>query len=129
MPRRSGWRVCSTPGCPEFSDRGGKCDEHRREADQRRGTARQRGYTREHETRFRPAVLARDPICVCPGCNQCTIPGECCDRASVHADHWPIDRRDLVAQGLDANDPKHGRGLCPHCHGSATAQHQGPWFT
>lgn len=112
MPRRAGWRVCSTPGCPEFSQ-GGRCDGCRSEAEQRRGTARQRGYGRGHETRFRPAVLARDPLCAI-----------CRARPSVHADHHPLSRRELVAQGLDPDDPKHGRGLCQQCHARETALHQ-----
>lgn len=117
MPSRTAWRVCSTPGCPEFTNQGGRCDDHRREAEQRRGSARQRGYGKGHETRFRPGVLARDPVCVL------------CDNApSVHADHWPLDRRELTARGLDPDDPKHGRGLCGPCHSSETAQHQpGGW--
>jgi 5-methylcytosine-specific restriction protein A len=124
MPRRTRWTVCSVPGCPDFTDRGGKCPDHRVEAEQARGTARQRGYGREHETRFRPAVLARDPVCVCPGCPKCTEAGDHCTRPSIHADHWPIDRRQLVQQGLDPNDPRHGRGLCGPCHASSTAQLQ-----
>jgi len=121
MPRRTGWRVCSTPGCPEFSDRGGKCDDHRREAEQRRGTARQRGYGGGHETRFRPGVLARDPICVCPGCPMCSDADSACGRDSEHADHWPLSKRELILRGLDHNDPARGRGLCGLCHASSTA--------
>lgn len=112
MPRRAGWRVCSTPGCPEFSH-GGRCDGCRAEAEQRRGTARQRGYGRGHEVRFRPGVLARDPVCVL-----------CGKAPSVHADHHPLSRRELVARGQDPDDPKHGRGLCQPCHAKETAQHQ-----
>ena len=128
MPRRTGWRVCSTPGCPEFSDKGGKCDDHRREAEQRRGTARQRGYGRQHEQRFRPAVLARDPHCVCT--DDSHGHGQPCGRPSVHADHWPLSRRELVTAGEDPNDPKHGRGLCQPCHAKETANNpdqQGGW--
>ena len=116
MPRRTGWRVCSTPGCPEFSQ-GGKCDDHKREAEQRRGSARQRGYGRGHEQRFRPGVLAKDPMCVLCG----TAP-------SMHADHHPLSRRELVERGLDPNDPQHGRGLCGPCHSKSTAEAQpGGW--
>jgi len=42
----------------------------------------------------------------------------------VHADHWPLSKRELVERGLDHNDPTRGRGLCGLCHASATAQHQ-----
>ncbi len=116
MSRRTGWRVCSTPGCPEYTQ-AGRCDGCRAEAEKQRGTARQRGYGREHEQRFRPGVLAKDPTCVL-----------CGQQPSVHADHHPLSRRELVEQGLDANDPRHGRGLCPSCHSRETARHQpGGW--
>jgi len=118
MPRRTGWRVCSVPGCPEFSQ-GGRCPEHRSEAEQRRGSARQRGYGKQHEQKFRPGVLAKDPTCVL-----------CHAAPSKHADHWPLSRRDLEAQGLDPDDPKHGRGLCGSCHSKETAnnpEQQGGW--
>lgn len=119
MSPRTRITVCTVPGCPEYTNRGGRCDGCRAEAEQRRGNARQRGYGRQHERRFRPAVLARDPICVLCG----TAP-------SVHADHHPLSRRELVQHGLDPDDPKHGRGLCSSCHSSETAKHQpGGWHT
>lgn len=115
--RRSGWRVCSKPGCPEWTDQGGRCPDHRQQAEAKRGSARQRGYGREHEQTFRPAVLARDRVCVL-----------CGKAPAVHADHHPLSRRELTEQGLDPNDPRHGRGLCGPCHSSETAQHQpGGW--
>lgn len=114
---RAAWAVCSVPGCPVFTQGGGRCDDCRSEAEQRRGSARQRGYGRGHETRFRPGVLARDPVCVL-----------CGQAPSVHADHHPMSRRELTDAGLDPNDPRHGRGLCQRCHSSETATHQpGGW--
>ncbi|TXS35732.1 holin [Streptomyces sp. or43] len=126
MARRAGWRVCSNPGCPEYTDQGSRCTEHRREAERKRGTAQQRGYGGQHRTRFRPAVLARDPNCACTDPSHGhAVP---CGQPSVHADHWPRSRRELTAQGLDPNDPQHGRGLCPPCHSSETAANQpGGW--
>ena len=118
MARRRAYAVCSVPGCPEFTD-SGRCEDHRREADQRRGTARQRGYGTRHETQFRAVVLARDPVCVL-----------CKQAPSRHADHHPDSRRELAAAGRDADDPRYGRGLCGPCHSSETAQHQpGGWNT
>lgn len=115
MARRRALTVCTVPGCPEYTE-GGRCDEHRRAADQRRGGARARGYGRAHE-RFRASVLARDPVCVL-----------CHNSPSVHADHHPLSRRELVDAGLDPDDPTRGRGLCPPCHSSETAKHQpGGW--
>ncbi|MGE7439340.1 MULTISPECIES: holin [Kitasatospora] len=104
------------PGCPEYTT-GGRCEDHRREAEQRRGTARQCGYDRTHEREFRAAVLARDPVCVL-----------CRTAPSKHADHYPLSRRELVAADRDPNDPSSGRGLCASRHGQETARHQpGGW--
>lgn len=114
---------CPDPGCPHLRPRGGDCPlghaKQRRRAQQRRTdaqrpTAAQRGYGALHRLRFRGPVLARDPICVL------------CRRVpSVHADHHPLTRMDLVARGLDPNDPKYGRGLCASCHARETATHDG----
>lgn len=125
MTRRGGYRICSEAGCPEYTD-SGRCPEHRREAEQRRGTARQRGYGHRHETRFRPGVLAKDPTCVCT--EEAHGHGTPCGQRSVHADHWPLSRRELAEQGADPDDPRHGRGLCGPCHSSETAREQpGGW--
>ncbi len=122
MPRAK--RVCPTPGCPTLTD-GGRCPQHQRDADLDRGTATQRGYTSAgHTKRFRPAVLERDPICVL-----CLAEGTTPRLATV-ADHWPLSRRELIAQGLDPDDPKHGRGLCAQHHSRETARLQpGGWLT
>lgn len=116
MPRAM--KVCSTTGCPELVPAGTtRCSEHERTADRARGSARQRGYDRVHETRFRAVVLARDPFCVL-----------CGRERSKHADHHPIDRQTLVRMGENPNDPKHGRGLCVRCHSIETASAQpGGW--
>lgn len=102
-------RVCSVSGCPNITD-GGRCDEHKRAADKQRGTSKERGYSTPGHKRFRRLVLRRDPVCVV-----------CGKAASTVADHWPTSRRDLVAQGLNPNDPAAGRGLCASCHGKETA--------
>lgn len=102
-------RVCSTPGCPNFTDHGGRCATCKARADQAR---RPKGnpYSSPGHQRFREQVLARDPICVvCLGA-----------RATV-ADHYPHDRVDLIDMGLDPNDPRWGRGLCARCHNKHTA--------
>lgn len=111
-------RVCNTPGCPELIPPGqGRCDTHRRQADRRRGTPAERGYTSQGHLNFRRQVLARDPICVMCRATRATV-----------ADHHPRDRRELVRLGLNPNDPTYGRGLCHTCHSIATAQAQpGGW--
>jgi 5-methylcytosine-specific restriction protein A len=111
-------KVCPVPGCPELVE-AGRCDAHRRESDQARGTATSRGYTSKgHTKRFRPGVLSRDPLCVL-----CMAEGRP-PRLSTVADHWPLSRRQLLEQGLDPDDPDHGRGLCKPCHDRSTAEHQ-----
>lgn len=127
MPRAL--KVCSVRGCPELVPKG-RCAGCKAKAEQARGTAAQRGYGRGHRLRFRPGVLARDPLCVCVtehrgigghGTAGCLTP-------SRHADHHPRARDELVARGLDPNDPAHGRGLCGPCHSWHTSQAQpGGW--
>jgi 5-methylcytosine-specific restriction enzyme A len=108
--------VCPTNGCPELTA-GGPCTDCTRKREQARGSSSQRGYGRGHTTRFRRGVLARDPVCV-----------RCRRALSKHADHYPLSRDTLLLRGLDANDPRHGRGLCASCHSIETALHQGNNF-
>lgn len=107
-------KVCNAKGCPILVDQGVRlclsCSLH---AEQRRGTSTARGYDRRHRRRFREGVLARDPICVM-----------CLRRPSTEADHYPRSKRELIADGLDSNDPRYGRGLCKPCHSRETATHQ-----
>ncbi|KUN34932.1 holin [Streptomyces longwoodensis] len=125
MARRRALTVCSVSGCPELTP-AGRCAQHRQQAEQQRGTARQRGYDSDHEQRFRRPVLQRDPTCVCT--DERHGHGSPCGQPSKHADHHPLDRRALTAAGLDPNDPRHGRGLCGPCHSRSTAREQpGGW--
>ncbi len=118
MPRAP--RPCPVSGCPELTT-GGRCAEHRRQSDRERGTATQRGYTGAGHKRFRRAVLHRDPLCVL-----CLLRG--LPVVATVADHHPLSRRDLVAAGLNPDDPSRGRGLCKPCHDRETALHQpGGW--
>lgn len=132
MPRAR--RVCSCRRCPAHEGYGcatitpsgqSRCTPCRQAGDRARGTARER-YPRSHETRFRPGVLRRDPLCVCTDTThghgpQCLLP-------SKVADHHPLTRKELVARGMDPDDPTHGRGLCRDCHGKHTAHAQpGGW--
>lgn len=118
-------RVCTTAGCPELVDKG-KCDDCKDEAEARRGTAAQRGYTSRGHRVFRTAVLTRDPLCVCE--DQDHGHGTPCLVASVVADHYPDSRRDLIEQGRNPNDPNAGRGMCKPCHDKHTSTAQpGGW--
>ncbi len=112
-------RVCSVHGCGEIypTTEGSRCHRHRAEADRRRGTATQRGYGSAGHKSFRRAVIQRDLICQLCGLEPATV-----------ADHYPRSRRELVALGLNPNDPQYGRGLGHRCHSIETAQNQpGGW--
>jgi 5-methylcytosine-specific restriction protein A len=110
MPRA--WSPCSQPGCPELTPPGqSRCPTHA--YDRQRPTARARGYGRAHQTRFREGVLAREPYC------------RLCHARATVADHHPLSRRELVARGLDADDPSRGRGLCVRCHNRETSRREG----
>ena len=117
MPPRRRPRVCTTDGCHELTTRG-RCDGCRSEAEQRRGTAADRGYNSKTYQQARRTVLLRDPVCVVCGV-----------RFSTVSDHWPDSRRDLVAMGVpDPDSPDRMRGLCGPCHSSETAREQpGGW--
>lgn len=102
-------RLCSNPQCSELHEGKGKCPTCAAKAEaQRRPDGNP--YSTAGHLAFRRAVLDRDPICVL-----CDI------RVSTVADHFPLERRDLVSVGLDPNDPARGRGLCAQCHNQHTA--------
>lgn len=117
MPRAM--KVCSTADCPELTAEG-RCAGCRSRAERSRGTARQRGYDREHENRFRDGVLYDQPVCVCTDPGHGHGNGQCYAPATV-ADHYPRTRRELARLGLDPHDPGYGRGLCRACHDRHTA--------
>jgi len=113
-------RVCSMQGCANLIDQAGRCQPCTSAADKRRGTATQRGYNSPGHRRFREAVLLADPVCVCPdGCAHHLGATECLTISDT-ADHYPIERRDLVRLGKDPNAPTAGRGLCKACHDRST---------
>jgi 5-methylcytosine-specific restriction protein A len=117
MPRAL--KVCSVPNCPELCATG-RCEAHQREAEQRRGTAAQRGYNGTHWRVRRRQCLRRDALCRCTGCTACTSTG-CTLQASV-ADHDPYERRDLVDQGIaDPDALTYLKGKCKACHDAKTA--------
>lgn len=123
MPRAL--KTCSTPGCPNLVP-SGRCDQHKRAAEERRGTRHERGYGKAHGNRFRPGVLKANPLCVCT--DQHGTHGPQCLAPSTVADHWPLSKRELRTRGMDDNDPANGRGLCKGCHDWHTSQAQpGGW--
>lgn len=102
-----------TGSCPQLT-KTGRCVRCDRTADRRRGTAYQRGYSSLGHKRFREGVLKRDPVCAIDGCEE----------PSTDADHFPRGRDELIRQGMNPNDPAHGRGLCGTHHKQETARNQ-----
>lgn len=104
-------KVCNIAGCPTlFDGKGGRCPAHTREADRRRGTSWERGYSTRGHQAFRNAVIMRDIVCV-----------ECALALATVADHYPRTRVELIELGMNPNDPQYGRGLCKPCHDRHTA--------
>lgn len=109
-------RVCAEPGCPELTENGSKCDEHRKvdraRQDAHRPSAAARGYDAKWR-KIRKAFLLDNPFCVICGADA-EVP-----------DHYPKTRRELLEEGVDnPDDPKFLRPLCVSHHNSETAKAQ-----
>lgn len=119
--------VCSQPGCPALCS-GGRCDDHKRQAEQRRGNAYQRGYGGKAWQASRDAVLTSDPLCVCQDDGH-GHDGRPCGEPSSVSDHYPHERKELVAAGVpDPDAPHRMRGVCSGCHNRKTgATTPGGW--
>lgn len=119
MSPRKALKVCSQPGCPELTPEG-RCDAHRREAEQRRGSASQRGYNRAWE-RTRAAYLKDHPVCECDDCAALPYTQR---PAATDVDH--IDG--LGPNGPRGHDPANLRAYAHACHSRRTARDQpGGW--
>jgi hypothetical protein len=73
MARLRAMRVCSEPGCPELTQ-GGRCPDHARAYEQKRGRRQARGYTAVHDrlrARWKPKVErcevdCQEVVCLMP---------------------------------------------------------------
>lgn len=76
-------RVCSQPGCPTLTDRGGRCAKCQAEYEIERGTPAQRGYDARHR-REAPKAKAKAvrERALCPFCREPMLPGQ-----ELHYDH------------------------------------------
>jgi 5-methylcytosine-specific restriction enzyme A len=73
------------------------------------------GYGKDHRDHFRTPVLeAAGYVCQWP---------DGCTAEATDADHHPSTRRELIAKGLDPNDPRYGRALCARHHHQHTASY------
>lgn len=121
MSPRKALSVCSQPGCPALCS-GGRCDVHKREAEQRRGSARQRGYNRAWE-RTRAAYLRDHPMCECDHCAALPYAQR---PAATDVDH--IDG--LGPNGPRGHDSTNLRAMAHAHHSRRTAHDQpGGWNT
>lgn len=109
-------RPCTTPGCPELTS-GGPCARHRQQRrqadDRRRGSFRQRGYSKAWD-RYSKAFLATHPLCV-----RCLAEGR--TTAAQVTDHIVPHRGDYGRMWNPANL----QALCVACHGVKTATEDG----
>ena len=78
-----GKRVCNETGCPILIDGPGRCPQHQREAEVKRGSRQARGYGKDHDTERAKwkAILDRRPW-PCARCDAHIMPGE-----PWHLDH------------------------------------------
>ena len=110
------YKVCSTSGCPHLVSSGSLCDECRKAKDKRRTRGRNPYTSKAHRlararagkgpavrlSRRRAGRMRKAP-CLCGA-------------PSTIADHWPIERIELVEAGLDPTT----RNACAACASAAT---------
>jgi 5-methylcytosine-specific restriction protein A len=111
-------RPCVRNGCGKKAlPKLGTCRAHtqqvRAHSDRKREGTRG-SYSHKAWRECRAVVLDVNPWCVL------------CGHLATVADHHPIKRRDLVAQGLDPNDPDRCRSLCKPCHDRHTGTNENP---
>lgn len=113
MPKRAK-TTCPVPGCPELTD-GGRCDEHKSQAEQQRGSGKDRGWT-PRWARFRKRYLDDNPNCL--------------DCLEGDPPQWTpatdIDHVDGTGRnGPHAYDLDNLRPLCHSCHSRKTVTFDG----
>ncbi|HQR22639.1 MAG TPA: HNH endonuclease signature motif containing protein [Burkholderiaceae bacterium] len=115
MPRAAP-RPCTYPGCTALTD-AGRCERHRaqiaRETDERRGSARERGYTSRWD-KARGTYLRANPLC-----RYCLELGRV-EPATV-VDHVKPHRGDQTLFWNTSN----WQPLCKRCHDIKTATEDG----
>jgi 5-methylcytosine-specific restriction protein A len=85
----------------------GRCPQHTRAREHRRGSASRRHYDRRHRQQ-RLLILARDPIC------------RGCGRAPSTVDDHIVP----ITAGGSKSDSLNQQGLCTDCHGWKTVREQ-----
>nr|DAT23874.1 MAG TPA: HNH endonuclease bacteriophage, HNH Endonuclease, DNA.52A [Caudoviricetes sp.] len=109
-------KPCPTPGCPALIPPTTRaCPECLKRV---RHTTDTKPYTSVGHRKARAKLLALHPYCQCEGCK--AHKGLCTQKATV-ADHFPLERFELIAEGKDPNDTRFMRALCKQCHDIKTA--------
>ena len=109
-------KPCPTPGCPALiptKDRA--CKECLKRI---RHTTDRTPYKSISHRKARAKLLALHPYCQCEGCK--AHKGLCTQKATI-ADHYPLERFELIAEGKDPNALCYMRALCKKCHDIKTA--------
>ena len=105
-------KPCTWPGCPALVSDGNRCQAHKRQAEQQRGSAHERGYTTAW-TKARAAYLCAHPLCkVC-------LPMAV---AATVVDHIVAHKGDKALFWDSANN---WQPLCKPCHDRKTATEDG----
>lgn len=107
-------RTCAQPGCPALVIRG-RCSAHAREADQRRGTATERGYTTEWAAYSR-AYRRAHPKCGEQSDGTLDPTHSRCLQAGRIAASECVDHIVPVSRGGDFWDPANHQALCLACN-------------
>lgn len=113
-------RPCCKPGCSGFAVAYGYCDQHqaaRRQGDQRRGSANDRGYGHKWRVDSRE-FRAENPLCVhCLAVNRIS--------AATVVDHVVPHKGDMRLFW----DRSNWQALCETCHNRKTAtEDKGTWL-
>lgn len=109
-------KPCPTPGCPALIPPTTRaCPECLKRV---RHTTDTKPYTSAGHRKARAKLLALHPFCQCDGCK--AHKGLCTRKATI-ADHYPLERFELIAEGKDPNDTRFMRALCKKCHDIKTA--------
>lgn len=113
-------RPCTYPGCKALVKGASRCEQHRqqlqREQDQRRGSARERGYTGAWE-RARAAFLRKHPLCQCDDCQE----GKRRVTAAQVVDHKVPHKGDMRLFW----DSSNWQAMATECHNRKTARDDG----
>jgi 5-methylcytosine-specific restriction enzyme A len=125
--------VCRHPGCGRLIETSGHCVKHvalyRKQSDDRRGNANDRGYTRRWQ-KARETYLSSHPLCECDDCKAqgLVIPSIIVDHKIPHRLKEALDSGDAaaIARAQDLFwDRDNWQAMSKRCHDRKTAREDG----